>query len=395
MTIERAIARNADRQAGSNPSARHARGLQLLTRRPLDPPDEEVGRPALAGPRRQRPPAPPALADLRAAHLRPPGPPGAPGRGDRARPRRPGGRGSRGAQDPLRGQGGPRGVEGEQPGDADAAQGRAGRRRFAGSPGVFRAKRIRRSDATGADGPWYGYIRIFTFNVPSADAFVAEFGTFSPRRWASTTGWSSTRRGNGGGLIYAAEQRLQVLRHRHEGRAGARAVHQHAAEPANLSSTRAFAGRPGPRPGTVGRVARARRAHRRHVLSGIPGHRSHPRQADKQRYGKPSVLVTDPLSYSATDMFTAGFQDHRIGKVIGVGGTTGAGGANVWSHALLRRLMEPTADDPTPSPTRCSRRAVRTCARGAIRTHHPRQGERTPAPESSRTWASGPTSSTR
>ena len=62
------------------------------------------------------------------------------------------------------------------------------------------------------------------------------------------------------------------------------------------------------------------------------------------------MLVTDALSYSATDMFAAGFQDHGIGPVIGVGGATGAGGANVWSHGLLCALMEPDEVDDGPSP---------------------------------------------
>jgi C-terminal processing protease CtpA/Prc len=60
------------------------------------------------------------------------------------------------------------------------------------------------------------------------------------------------------------------------------------------------------------------------------------------------VLVTDPLCYSATDMFAAGFQDHGIGKVVGVGGATGAGGANVWSHQLLRLLLSDLEDDASP-----------------------------------------------
>jgi C-terminal processing protease CtpA/Prc len=69
-----------------------------------------------------------------------------------------------------------------------------------------------------------------------------------------------------------------------------------------------------------------------------------------QRYFGPTVLITDPLCYSATDMFSAGFQDHEIGAVIGVGGATGAGGANVWTHGLLSRLMAPDNTDPGPSP---------------------------------------------
>ena len=49
-----------------------------------------------------------------------------------------------------------------------------------------------------------------------------------------------------------------------------------------------------------------------------------------QVYHGPVVLVTDALCYSATDTFAAGFQDHEIGKVLGVDDNTGAGGANVW-----------------------------------------------------------------
>jgi len=70
-----------------------------------------------------------------------------------------------------------------------------------------------------------------------------------------------------------------------------------------------------------------------------------------QRYFGPVVLVTDPLCYSATDMFSASFQDHEIGNVIGVGGATGAGGANVWTHGLLNQLMAPdNSPDPGASP---------------------------------------------
>jgi hypothetical protein len=45
-----------------------------------------------------------------------------------------------------------------------------------------------------------------------------------------------------------------------------------------------------------------------------------------QRYQGPVVLITDPLCYSATDIFAAGFQDNRIGPILSAGGRTGAGG---------------------------------------------------------------------
>ncbi len=66
-----------------------------------------------------------------------------------------------------------------------------------------------------------------------------------------------------------------------------------------------------------------------------------------QKYHGPVVLITDARCYSATDMFAAGFQDHKIGHILGVDDNTGAGGANVWTHGLLRNLLNfPTPSDP-------------------------------------------------
>ena len=47
----------------------------------------------------------------------------------------------------------------------------------------------------------------------------------------------------------------------------------------------------------------------------------------------PTPSATAPPTSSA-----AGFQDHGIGPVLGVDGNTGAGGANVWTHDLLKLL---------------------------------------------------------
>jgi C-terminal processing protease CtpA/Prc len=51
-----------------------------------------------------------------------------------------------------------------------------------------------------------------------------------------------------------------------------------------------------------------------------------------------TVVITDALCYSASDIFVSGFQDHELGSVLGVHKNTGAGGANVWSHSLLHFL---------------------------------------------------------
>ena len=58
------------------------------------------------------------------------------------------------------------------------------------------------------------------------------------------------------------------------------------------------------------------------------------------------MLITDARCYSATDLFAAGFQDHGIGPVLGTDGNTGAGGANVWTHGLLRRLASELPAQP-------------------------------------------------
>ncbi len=47
-----------------------------------------------------------------------------------------------------------------------------------------------------------------------------------------------------------------------------------------------------------------------------------------QIYHGPVILITDALCYSATDLFAASFQDHKIGTILGVDRNTGAGGGN-------------------------------------------------------------------
>ena len=54
-----------------------------------------------------------------------------------------------------------------------------------------------------------------------------------------------------------------------------------------------------------------------------------------QRYGNRVLLITDALSYSAAEMFAAGFHDNNIGPILGTDGLTGGGGADVWFHHQL------------------------------------------------------------
>jgi C-terminal processing protease CtpA/Prc len=83
-----------------------------------------------------------------------------------------------------------------------------------------------------------------------------------------------------------------------------------------------------------------------------------------QVYQGPVVLITDALCYSTTDMFAAGFQDHHIGTILGCHDRTGAGGANVWEYNELQKATE-KSENPFPNlPGKASMRvAARSCAR--------------------------------
>ena len=82
------------------------------------------------------------------------------------------------------------------------------------------------------------------------------------------------------------------------------------------------------------------------------------------RYGGPKVLIVDARSYSAADIFAAGWQDNELGPILGTAERTGAGGANVWTHELLRLwLPDQLTELPLGAGFRVAlRRATRTGA---------------------------------
>jgi hypothetical protein len=91
-----------------------------------------------------------------------------------------------------------------------------------------------------------------------------------------------------------------------------------------------------------------------------------------QIYQGPVVLVTDALCYSTTDIFSAGFQDHRIGTILGCHASTGAGGANVMEHTdLLGYTIEPANPFVSLPQGAGMRVAFRRCTRVGNRTGSP------------------------
>ena len=360
MAMDVAIARNGDRQAGSNPDARHARGLNSMTMRPLArslPPNEEwvtvryipLNTRAAAG-------DPPASAEFTQPWLVfQPGQTGRFNPADLVAESTAVGidehtdsiqyvRKVLFARDVVEAEEASGGLvvpDAIAVGGPDVLE--------THMPGVFKARFVQSTGAT-PDSPRYGHIRMYSFNVGEAETFLAEFVRLV--QLLPVNGLILDVRGNGGGLIYAAEELLQVLSPRTIEPERA----QFATTPRNLAICRNHADSReldslvlGP---WIDSISAA-------VKTGATFSKGFPitpvewcnAASIGQKYFGPTVLITDPLCYSATDMFAAGFQDHAIGTIIGVGGATGAGGANVWTHALLSKLMLPdNLADPGPSP---------------------------------------------
>jgi cytosine/adenosine deaminase-related metal-dependent hydrolase len=227
-------------------------------------------------------------------------------------------------------------------------------------PTVFRAKPVPTAHGT------FAYVRIFTFSVTDAAAFVDEFVRLV--RLLPQDGLIVDVRGNGGGLIYAAERLLQVLTPND--------IEPEPAQFINTPLTHALCARNAPSPqwpdfslrDWVESVGQSVQTGTTHSL-GFPITPKDDCNRLGQQYFGPVVLVTDALCYSATDMFAAGFQDHDVGVVLGISGNTGAGGANVWTHGLLTALMADAPDSPfQPLPKGADMRvAVRRTLR--VRRH--------------------------
>ncbi len=203
-------------------------------------------------------------------------------------------------------------------------------------PTVLRAKEITTSHGT------YGYIRIFTFNVSDAESFVDEFTRLAQA--LPQDGLIIDVRGNGGGLIFAAERLLQVLTPRE--------IEPQRAQFINSAVNLQICRNHGPSTRILGLdlgvwINSIQQAVETGATFSLGYPITDPALCNDrgQAYYGPVILITDALCYSATDIFAAGFQDHQIGLIIGTSENTGAGGANVWSHALLRKLM--SNDDPS------------------------------------------------
>jgi cytosine/adenosine deaminase-related metal-dependent hydrolase len=329
VPIRRAIELNADRQSGSNAPARFARGLDALTMRALgrmSPPDEDwVTVTYLAEPDKPE--------EIRVAW-------------ETLLPYE-----DSPFADDLTASAGILGIDVQTEAvnrirrdqftsrrSTPAAPGRAAGEEVPSNLSSVLRARVRET-SRGA----VGHLRIYTFLVTEADELVAEVVRLLDR--LPDDGLILDVRGNGGGNIWAAERLLQVFTPRSVDPEPA----QFATSPLVLAICRGNA------PSTVlpgldlrewqSSIAQAVETGATYS-NGFPITGRDSANAVGQRYHGPVVLVTDARCYSATDLFAAGFQDHGIGPVLGTDGNTGAGGANVWTHGLLRRLTSALPTSP-------------------------------------------------
>jgi len=225
------------------------------------------------------------------------------------------------------------------------------------TPLVFRARSVRTASGT------FGHLRVFTFNVPDPQVFVQEFVRLLGL--LPQEGLILDVRGNGGGHIVASECTLQTLTPR---RITPEPV-QFICTPLNLEICR----RNTDNPTTKVPLARWFPSMDQAVETGSIYSAAFPitpedqANAIGQRYFGPVVLITDARCYSATDIFAAGFQDHAVGPVLGVDGNTGAGGANVWPHHLLSTLRNSPPDPSSPYAALPKQASMRVSIRRTLR----------------------------
>lgn len=216
-------------------------------------------------------------------------------------------------------------------------------------------------------GEPYGYIRLRAFEHDDVAEFKGEFRrllSLLPRR-----GLVIDIRGNPGGIVDCAEGILQFLTHRHI-----------TPLPFQFLGSELVARVSHPPP--MGKLPFGAALERLTIKSqwgsGIEVARetgasysggatlTSVKEANEygQTYFGPVALVIDAVTYSAGDIFAAGFQDHAIGPVLGTDRQTGGGGANVWPHDFLVQILP---DVPTIKPLPGGAK-LRVAARRCVRT---------------------------
>lgn len=194
-----------------------------------------------------------------------------------------------------------------------------------------------------------GYLRLFSFDVTddteTIDGFIKEIRRVITGADFPQQGLIVDVRGNPGGTIRAGERLLQLFtpgRIRPE-------LFEFINSPLNLEICRSAPKRMD--------LLRWADSIAESVKTGATYSMGFPLQPEEwcnqigQVYYGPVILITDALSYSTTDIFAAGFQDNGVGEILGTSDNTGAGGANMWYYEdLIKALGESAKTQFKPLP---------------------------------------------
>jgi len=178
-----------------------------------------------------------------------------------------------------------------------------------------------------------GYVRLFSFDPDDPDQFVAEFKRVITSKEFPQEGLIIDVRGNPGGKIRAGERLLQLFTPRRI----APELFEFINTPLNLEICRHA-----PKHWDLSRWTHSMvDAVQTGAIysSGFPFSSEESCNDIGQVYYGPVLLIIDALSYSTTDMFAAGFQDNEVGEVLGTSDNTGAGGANNWTYEDLMTAL--------------------------------------------------------
>ncbi len=224
----------------------------------------------------------------------------------------------------------PAALTGEQAASPETGPASPRRRKAKAGPIPTTLTQTLRVSAIDAPGGPYGYLRIWGFDA-APSPFITELLRLIPL--LPDNGLIIDIRGNPGGFILSSEFALQLFT-------------PNRIEPTRFSAlatpfTREIAG--------IGDLAVELAPWKRSLEAAVRNGELYAQTLPisdpdlcnviGQQYGGPVVLVGDSTTYSAGDLFAAGFVDNGIGPFVCVGNATGAGGANVWNYADLRKAL--------------------------------------------------------
>jgi peptidase S41-like protein len=186
------------------------------------------------------------------------------------------------------------------------------------------AQNVKSRTVTTSTGKW-GYVRIYSFEAEDSAAFVSDFADMLDT--LPQDGLILDLRANPGGTIPSGEALARLFTER-----------EVQTEPVcfrNTPAVRAIGDNPS--------FLSWRRSLDMQIDTGEVFSQAFPLTpatlGDRGRYPGPVVLIIDSLCYSTTDFFVATMQDNGLAEIIGIDPVTGAGGANAWSQATLREIV--------------------------------------------------------